>query len=101
MPTFLLFFLGPIGRYLLIAVAALAAASGFYLYAYHKGEANVQAKWNAAEQRQLQLGVDARANAEASIPDLGHVTVPANNGFSVRPVAPKCLQRDNYNRDCK
>lgn len=88
-------------------VVGIACSIAGFLYGEHEGAAGVQAKWDAAEQRAIQRGSNARETAEQEIPPVveeprqepvvpGVVTpVPRR-----KPVAaPDWMRNDPDNRD--
>lgn len=88
------FFLGTsLGRSLIGVVAVLVLLAGVYVKGRSDGKALIQARWDAAEAAMLDRSIEARDEAEQSIPP---VVIPDAGAPAPQP----CRVRDPYDRDC-
>lgn len=67
MTAILAFFLSPIGRYVGGALIVLLAVGAIYLKGHSNGYASCKSDWQAAEQRTIEKGANARRDAERDV----------------------------------
>lgn len=95
---FFAFFLSPLGRYVGIGVAVLAALGGVYIKGDLHGADRVQSKWDAANVADVKRGEDARAAAERDIPPVGAPDVPTGGVRGILHLNSR-VPNDKWDRD--